>query len=559
MPSEYKQLGRHVTASMAFIQNIRLHKEAGYFDTASELKPLLHLWSLSIEEQFYLVFPLLLWIAWRARFNVVLVISTLALLSFLLNVASLPKDATGAFFLPQMRFWELISGSLLASITVIHNPIQKAISSNHTGPLRHIRPFFARTIIQKPFANIQPLIGFLLIIAPLFLYQRSTPFPGWSASAPVIGSLLVIQSGSTAWLNRSVLGSPIMVSIGLISYPLYLWHWPILVFCKIEWGENIMTSLRIMALVMSLILSGMTYWYIERRIKRFGRIGNIAVFLFFLGLSTALLGMTISSLKGMRFRFPNLIADLQKDRYTYPDEWRGGTCGLDKNHDFKDFAPDCFSYSQAKNKSFGPDKTLLLWGDSYAAQLYPGLKAFVSTDYLISQLTTAGCPPVIGYVNIERRNCKRMNDEILDYLSKTKHDEVLLAGNWDYSNISGLPVTIDTIKNTGQENIIMVGPPPRWDNGLPRSLFKIYLSAPDQPLPDRLAEGFSPVTVELDKRLNRLAKEKGIRYVSAYHALCNQKGCKSLHGDSIISFDMGHLSVAGSNFMISSIREQILP
>ncbi|MFO0456883.1 MAG: acyltransferase family protein, partial [Alphaproteobacteria bacterium] len=210
LADEYMQLGKHVGAGAAFLSNVVLWREAGYFDNASETKPLLHLWSLAVEEQFYILWPALLYLCWRWRCSTLAVLLTVTALSFAANLASLRYDLSLAFYSPFTRFWELSAGAVLAYLNVT-------------------RPLMLRPNLQ----NAMSWLGLALILAACFGLRKSLSFPGFWALLPVVGACLMIAAGAAAPVNRWLLARPWMVGIGLISYPLYLWHWPLLSLARI--------------------------------------------------------------------------------------------------------------------------------------------------------------------------------------------------------------------------------------------------------------------------------------------------------------------------------------
>jgi peptidoglycan/LPS O-acetylase OafA/YrhL len=214
---EYRQLGKQVAGGAGFVSNLLLWREAGYFDSSAEIKPLLHLWSLGIEEQFYLVWPCLLWFAWRRRFSPLTLTLVVAAASFCLNIAVVQGDMVAAFYSPVTRFWELLSGSLLAWWHLHRAPDRAA------GPVT---------------ANLLSGSGLALLAAGFGMIHGELRFPGFWAAIPVAGALLVIAAGPAAWGNRVVLSSRICVWFGLISYPLYLWHWPLLSYARIVQGGH---------------------------------------------------------------------------------------------------------------------------------------------------------------------------------------------------------------------------------------------------------------------------------------------------------------------------------
>src|SRR5438067_4150342 len=241
LPDEFAQLGKHVAAGAGFVANLALWREAGYFDSAAELKPLLHLWSLGIEEQYYLVWPLALFLCRRDPRRMLVMVLMIGALSFLLNVALVPRYPVSAFYLPVTRFWELLGGSLLAC-------------------LRLELPERARSAAS--------FAGAALIGVAIVVIDGASAFPGFWALAPVVGAMLVISAGPAASLNRVLFGNRVAVYIGLVSYPLYLWHWPLLAYARIVHGAEPPASLRAALLLLALALSVLTYELLEKKIPR---------------------------------------------------------------------------------------------------------------------------------------------------------------------------------------------------------------------------------------------------------------------------------------------------
>ncbi|MFA7945183.1 acyltransferase family protein [Pseudomonas brenneri] len=242
---EYKQLGKHLAGGAGFISNFVLWDEAGYFDTAAEIKPLLHLWSLGIEEQFYIAWPLIMWAAWKIRLNMLAVTVMFLVASFVLNMINIGFDPSATFYMPHTRAWELLSGSVLAYV-VIHQSKQGA---------RSFMP------------NVQSLAGVALLSLG-FAFVTSAGFPGWQAIIPCAGAILIISAGPTAWINRNILGNKLLVWVGLISFPLYLWHWPLLTFARIIEGDIPSRNIRIAAVVVAVALAWATYYLVERPLRK---------------------------------------------------------------------------------------------------------------------------------------------------------------------------------------------------------------------------------------------------------------------------------------------------
>ncbi|HEY3793828.1 MAG TPA: acyltransferase, partial [Bradyrhizobium sp.] len=243
LPDEFERLGKHLLAGAGFATNLVLWGEAGYFDVSSDTKPLLHLWSLAIEEQFYILWPLILGPVWRRKRGLLIATLSIAAISFAYNVISVVHHPVAAFYSPLARFWELMLGGVLAYL------------------VRQKGEWLAH------FRTPRAAGGLLLIGVSVFALNREFAFPGYWALLPTVGAFLVISAGFTNWISRYVLGNRLMVGIGLISYPLYLWHWPILVFAKIVKGGLLTPTDRVAAIAASVALAFLTYRFVEYPIR----------------------------------------------------------------------------------------------------------------------------------------------------------------------------------------------------------------------------------------------------------------------------------------------------
>lgn len=274
LSDEFQRLSQHIVAGAGFVSNLALWRESGYFDAASDTKVLLHLWSLGIEEQFYIVWPLTAWLLWRRRAHAFTIILLAAALSFAWSVRLCATEKVAAFYAPQSRFWELALGAALAHITLYRDDRSLSRSRGWVVALpRWIVPDGAT------WKNAQSIVGALLIAAGLVALNSERPFPGAWALVPTVGAVLLIAAGPEAWLNRRVLSFRPLVWIGLISYPLYLWHWPLLSLGRILGGRPSELRWRLMLVAASLLLSWLTFVLVEKPIRRrvHGRLPMLAL------------------------------------------------------------------------------------------------------------------------------------------------------------------------------------------------------------------------------------------------------------------------------------------
>lgn len=277
-PDEYKQLGRHVFAGSLFLSNFLLWKEAGYFDNAADTKPLLHLWSLGIEEQFYIVWPLLLALVWRyTRHREWLVLGIMGV-SLAYSLTIVRHDLVADFYSPVTRFWELALGAVTAYL-VAHKPARDSVS---------------RTFISS--------LGLCLILGAVVFIEKNYHFPGAWALLPAAGAALLIYSGEGAWLNRQVLSSRLLVWFGLISYPLYLWHWPLLTFARIMESGRPAPDVRLWLVAASVVLAWLTYKLVERPVRSRPRSRKIVLALCLSVASLGIAGFTVKTMHGLKSR-----------------------------------------------------------------------------------------------------------------------------------------------------------------------------------------------------------------------------------------------------------------
>ena len=245
LASEYRQLGKHVGSGASFISNIILWQESGYFDTSSAVKPLTHLWSLGIEEQFYIVWPLLLWAIFKLRLHILTSTVVLAVISFGFGLWSLNHDVVGAYYSPINRSWELLIGAILAAVMLKRTYGDKATKWQEAGSI----------------------VGLILIVFTIFSLDGRSSFPGWNALAPTIGAALMIGCGPQTLTARRILSLRPVVWIGLISFPLYLWHWPLLTFARVIASTTPSAGIRFGAVMLAVLLSWATYRLIEKPLR----------------------------------------------------------------------------------------------------------------------------------------------------------------------------------------------------------------------------------------------------------------------------------------------------
>lgn len=514
LPIEYKNLGKYISAGAGFISNIVLWGDTGYFNKNSETQPLLHLWTLGIEEQFYIIWPFLLWLSWKYKVNYLKTTIFVALVSFFLNISKIHSDPIGTFYLPQTRLWEFLVGSILPQIV------------NHKNKIYN----------SDWLKNVSSIIGLSLLIYGFLEIDKNLEFPGKWALIPVVGAALIILAGSKSWINEKILSNKIIIWFGLISYPLYLWHWSLLSFLKILHGNTFSNQDRIISITLSIIFAWLTHKFIEKPIRfcKNKKIVNTSLIIMMLIMCIA--GYSIYSKDGFKSRFDN------QDNCV--EDFREGTCFLRPEQKYKDFEK-CVNES---NKG----KTILLWGDSHAAHLYLGLKAHYGNKFIIIQRTASGCPPVLDFTSFNRPHCKDVNNNVFEFIKKTHPDKIIMSAYWVNYGSSGSPIdTIKELRKIGVKNIDLFGPGPVWENGLPRQFFTSSNSIAN--FPERMNQGFDENFEIVDRQLRERAEKLDVRYISVRDILCNSYGCLTRLGplmNSVINRDSDHLTKVGSEFVI---------
>ena len=521
LPAAYAQLSADVFASAAFVSNIALWLQSGYFDIASGKKPLLHLWSLGIEEQFYLFWPLILMLASRWRLNILAVASVIGIASFILNVALIGPDPVATFYLPFTRAWELLAGAALACGW--HQLRQTSLASN-----------------QRAAA------GLLLIAIAAGVLDSKSAFPGWWAVLPVAGAALLL-SAPAAWGCRHLLASTAMVRIGLISYPLYLWHWPLLVFFGIIKFAPLTLLERALVVGLSFALAALTYRFVEIPF-RFGRPNRLRIAGLCSGMAlVALAGGVVVEGRGFDFRMPPEIREMT-DVSTDSSKWRVHECLLDLSHETS-FAESCVDRNRRP--------LVFVWGDSTAGALLPGLrKAQETNDFGIAQFTSSSCVPALNTDVAGLPNCRAINDKILALAREIKPDIVLLHSTWD-GDLGGVARTVTALKQQTNARIIVLGSVPWWKRGLPNEVLR-YFMLHHRPIPERSDRAEADSS---GARLRDKLVPLGAEFISVWDTLCNADGCLTRIGDTpkdISASDQVHLTEKASIFLIQSIIDKVL-
>lgn len=547
MIDEYSQLGKHIAGGSVFISNFVLLGESGYFDNSADTKVLLHLWSLGIEEQFYLVWPLMVWVAWKLRLNVLVLILVVGGASFAMNAMQVVSDQVSAFYSPQTRFWELLVGSLLAYIMMTPS---KAIHwrAEESGP-------FLRNLIS--------LIGVVLLVAAFALTTKDNQFPGWWAVLPTVGAALVIAAGPFAWINKRLLSSKIMVWFGLISFPLYLWHWPLLSFVHIREGSTASPITLALSVALSVFLAWMTYRFVERPLRTGGYSKAKTITLTSLMMLAGLTGYVTHMADGFKSRmndraefaeyFENSLPDRKYfERLDLRTNYRGACSFYDLNQYLKGHAtsvPLPQISSECYTRQSPISKTLFIWGDSHAQQLYSGLNKELPKNWEILQVASSGCSPSPYSDQASDTNyCLHSNWFALKQIKSIVPD-VVIVGQSEGHDTAAMLHMLKILSDAGVKRVIFTGPTPHWTIDLPKTIMRsLWVNTPRYTL-----VGLNQAVIERNDQLKKGLENSGAVYADIISVFCNDDGCLTYVGDDIktgiTSWDYGHLTPIASEYL----------
>lgn len=563
LPSDFKEFGQSVIASSVYLSNILFYLEAGYFDTASHLKPLLHTWSLSVEEQFYIIFPILAWCIYRLNKSWLLPIFLfLTILSLIAAQWYLPKDTSAVFYLYPFRAWEMFLGVCLASYTI---PQIRSAKGN----------------------SLLALLGFAMILIPGLFYTKSTAFPGLSALIPCLGTCILLYTGRSTSFTDIVLTNPVSVFLGKISYSLYLWHWPIFVLYMYDKGDQ-PQALDIVLMTTLTLLSALASWkYIETPFRQ-GRVifskTALGVFSATAVVSLALIaiGGSFHLTKGLPQRFDSQTANFAEAANDLFGDLSG--CQEMGNATFPDL-----EYCMIGDP-LNSDSYTLIWGDSHGGAYKRGFEyANKNTKHPALLAWTGGCPPVFGIDKDESvssraidAQCSKRNQAVYDLLQSDKRiNAVVLVGRWSYylsgegtgvdehNKISLWPENgnktevkdqsaffierfINTIEklNQSQHTVFVVEQPPEF------SQYKARIVALDL-IKGKTKENIAILTNEkyqqvkarqgdIQQAIEGAIKKDMLTLLNTHSFFCDEKQCSVLIDDSPAYFDNNHLSSSGA-------------
>jgi peptidoglycan/LPS O-acetylase OafA/YrhL len=524
-PNELVEFGKALASATFFVANIFFYRGDGYFAEATDIVPLLHTWSLSVEEQFYIVFPLLILATSRlGSYVTLLAIGVLLLLSFALSVTLIAADQSAAFFLFPPRAWELLLGCALGA------RLAPPIPAHYRDP-----------------AAAVALAALLLCAA---VYDKDMSFPGWSALAPCAAAAVLIHSASSSPTRiASFLSTRPLVYVGLISYSLYLWHWPIIVFYKAGTGHQLTGMEKCLLVVASLVVAHLSYRFVERPFRE-GSLKTAGAFSYSIAaasLSCLFFAIVLFS-SGFASLYSDTVRRLAEFRYDYSDAYRSGTCFKNKKSDVALHHVDeaCLALDSSR-------RDFLILGDSHAAHYWAGFKdVFPEINFL--QATASGCKPTLKSDGVEF--CREFMNKSIQFLRRAKVDAVILSARWDQASLPDLEETLHEIIKLAPATVIL-GPIAAYSDSLPKLLARAEYTEDDGLVRRARKEESRAIDRNIAAKLEPF---ETVRYISVIDLLCDGSfECITVDREGLpIQFDSAHLTRGGAAYIAQQIRHRRL-
>lgn len=529
LPAEFRQLSHSAIATMVFGANIFFWRETDYFAMAAEIMPLLHTWSLGLEEQFYLFYPLVMIWVLGGRFVTRLrsVLLALAIGSFAVGVLFAIKSPTASFYLLPSRAWELLAGAVVAV---------GGLPSLAYGARRNAA-----------------LAGACMILLSIVFLRADSGFPIPWALLPCVGTMLIIGYGEGGPVGK-ILTSPSLRWIGRISYSTYLWHWPIIAFYRLHTGIELDRHEAVLLTGASLGMGALSYYTIEQPfLRRFRQSSSdrrvLAVGGSVIVSSIAAVSILVATSAQWRYVDPTIrqIASYV-DYRTLPEyeyQFRRGPCFRGGAEDGVSFEPDvCTGISQSQ-------PNVVVVGDSHAAQYWRALTLRYS-ETNVMQATASGCRPLVGTGGEAR--CREVVDYALGPLLATGEIQlVVLAARWDRTELDALMPTIEHIRRAGSQ-VIVLGPTIEYQGEFPSILARAMYDGDAS----EVARWRIPEREILDREMAQMLAGSEARYVSVQSILCSNGLCRLQAPDGIpMQFDYGHLSWSGAQWLVNEMPSML--
>ena len=544
-PHEMIYFSKNLIYVTTYISNFLFLNSSNYFDLSSEMSALLHTWSLSVEEQYYFLFPFFMIYLWKKHINKInIIFICLIIASFISAIVLIHFKPTFSFYMLLTRAWELLIGASIARFLTCHALFLERFSQLKRG--------------------IIALFGIILILASVIYFDYSTPVPSHYTLLPVIGASLIILFADKNNICGFLLSRKIIVYFGLISYGMYLWHQPLFVFLRIISGGVAVKENAIGLIFFIIIISHLTRKYIEIPFRNFDFI-KLNKFIFcmsMLSLFIIVFGSIGIKTGGYSSRFPNISPMMTQNSYALQQVDR---CFLlNKSSVVFDLEPCTDSHSDKKK--------ILLIGDSHAASLYPGLKEYLKLHNVdVVMMTSAFCLPLVeNFHSIKNKSankrCEDINSQVVKNIESNHYDLIVVSAymlqwgfteDWSWSYQNYYSDFMKKIKLISEKNkILVVGQFVVWPNGLDQVIYK---EAIELDIKNYLnfsqysASGLHPKMFQMETKYKNDMQGLGLNYASIIDQFCDGKQCLRYvtrnHAIKLVTFDYGHLGLEASQYV----------
>jgi len=528
LPGEAADYLYSLVSTLFYYSNFYFYSQADYFNSAMKFAPLLHTWSLSVEEQFYLLFPIILIWIFRKDWSTAIVLSVIGILSFLLSILLIDKDPAFAFFASPTRFFQFIVGGIIAVALQ-----QKRLSSL--------------------WSDLLVLTGIVLVVVSMFFFDETTPFPGLYALVPTLGAGLIVFAGAGMYYFRILLVNPAFKYIGNASYSIYLWHWPVIVYYKLKYSPNLSHKEEWMLFGISLLLGFLSWVLIEQRtrLQHGERVTARPLVAVFVG------SMLFSSAVVAFFHYvPSKQIEYRHKAYQYLKHvatgMRAGECFLtSKYNDVKFYQKEkCVTFEKGK-------KNYLLIGDSHAAHYYRALHEMLGENETLTQVTSSGCPPVIPFRGAKK--CYDLHSWAFNDLIKEKHfHTIIISANWYYvwlQHKADVKKTVSELLKYA-DRVVVLGPSMQYSQSLPRLLVELPEDGNSSTL-FKTAGKYKFFSI-IDRQMRSVLKIDRVVYISTLDALCDGKRCLTVTPEGVpVNFDEDHLTYEGASYILKQYETVI--
>ena len=529
-PIDYQVLGKHAASSMSFMSNIIYWTESGYFDAASHEKWLLHTWSLSVEWQFYIIYPVVLLVL-----NNFLSINNLKrflligiVLSFSFSVFATMKWPNPAYYLLPTRAWEMMFGGVA-----------------------YIYPWN----LQEDKKRLVEYLGLFLILLSYTFISSIVPWPGHFALFPVLGAYLIIVANRQ---SSKITNNPVFQALGKWSYSIYLWHWPVAVY-----GYYSVKNWSFIGVPISILLGFLSFRLIEsnkfnvyKDWKEIYKVKPILSLIFVFFLCVIIFynhGFNVeyrfaANTKGAKYidfyQKINYLNDKVKNEYRLQCDYFDADAYIAKKNEINNA---CTNGNR--------DEGVFLWGDSHAQALSYGIRK-VFPNIQFNQVATSGCRPHIGgdtkTTGEFKKACDRSNRKAIDTIIKLNPKVVILAQRDEHDQNNFIDILNELRANKVDSKIIVVGPGPQWNPSLPKAIASRHFNPNDNSFVDPY---FNKSLLAIDAKMLHDYKGVDLVYISVLNKICKGDVCLAKVDDNNtpIVWDYGHLTLNGSEFIVRNV------